>query len=133
MATGRSGMPTGTPGSLFWPAMCVPGGSDRAVQRDFSSQFFASYSLYSIIYNESESRRQVRAPCILSFALLHAVAVVRSEKLKTGRRTVCSRHQFVGAIHGRQLTAWSTDGIILAGILVAGVICNLLIKPLADK
>src|ERR1700678_2978651 len=70
--------------------------------------------------------------------------------------------QFVGAIHGRLLTAWSTAGIvgpvvvnyirefeiaagvsrdhvydvtmyILAGILVAGVVCNFLIKPLADK
>jgi MFS family permease len=70
--------------------------------------------------------------------------------------------QFVGAIHGRLLTAWSTAGIvgpvvvnyirefeiaagvsrdhvydvtmyILAGMLVAGFICNFLIKPLADK
>ncbi len=70
--------------------------------------------------------------------------------------------QFVGAIHGRLLTAWSTAGIvgpvvvnyirefeigagvprdhvydvtmyILAGMLVAGFVCNLLIKPLADK
>jgi MFS family permease len=70
--------------------------------------------------------------------------------------------QFVGAIHGRLLTAWSTAGIIgpvvvnyirefeknagvpddhlydvtmyiLSGMLVAGLICNLLIRPLADK
>jgi MFS family permease len=70
--------------------------------------------------------------------------------------------QFVGAIHGRLLTAWSTAGIvgpvvvnyirefeiaagvprdhvydvtmyILASMLVAGFICNLLVKPLADK
>jgi MFS family permease len=70
--------------------------------------------------------------------------------------------QFVGAIHGRLLTAWSTAGIvgpvivncirefeigagvprdrvydvtmyILAGMLVGGFVCNLLIKPLADK
>jgi MFS family permease len=70
--------------------------------------------------------------------------------------------QFVGAIHGRLLTAWSTAGIvgpvvvnyirefqidhgvppdhvydftmyILAGMLVAGLICNLLVRPLADK
>jgi MFS family permease len=70
--------------------------------------------------------------------------------------------QFVGAIHGRLLTAWSTAGIvgpvvvnyirefeiaagvprdhvydvtmyILAGMLVAGFICNFLVKPLADK
>ena len=70
--------------------------------------------------------------------------------------------QFVGAIHGRLLTAWSTAGIIgpvvvnyirefeiaagvprdhvydvtmyvLAGMLVVGFVCNLLIKPLADK
>jgi MFS family permease len=69
--------------------------------------------------------------------------------------------QFVGAIHGRLLTAWSTAGIvgpvvvnyirefeisagvprdhvydvtmyILAGMLVAGFVCNYLIKPLAD-
>src|SRR5579864_111822 len=69
--------------------------------------------------------------------------------------------QFVGAIHGRLLTAWSTAGIIgpvvvnyireaeiaagvpresvydftmyiLAGMLVLGFICNLLIRPLAD-
>ena len=68
----------------------------------------------------------------------------------------------VGAIHGRLLTAWSTAGIvgpvvvnyireaeiaacvprdhvydvtmyILAGMLVAGFICNLLVKPLSDK
>ena len=70
--------------------------------------------------------------------------------------------QFVGAIHGRLLTAWSTAGIIgpvivnyireaqidagvpraqvydftmyiLAGMLVLGLICNLLVKPLADR
>ena len=70
--------------------------------------------------------------------------------------------QFVGAIHGRLLTAWSTAGIIgpvvvnyirefeiaagvprdhvydvtmyvLAGMLVAGFVCNYLVKPLADK
>jgi MFS family permease len=70
--------------------------------------------------------------------------------------------QFVGAIHGRLLTAWSTAGIIgpvvvnyireaqiaagvprdqvydftmyiLAGMLVAGLICNWLIKPVADR
>jgi MFS family permease len=70
--------------------------------------------------------------------------------------------QFVGAIHGRLLTAWSTAGIIgpvvvnyirefeiaagvprdhvydvtmyiLASMLVAGFICNFLVKPLADK
>jgi MFS family permease len=70
--------------------------------------------------------------------------------------------QFVGAIHGRLLTAWSTAGIVgpvvvnyirefeiaagvprdhvydvtmyvLAGMLVGGFICNLMVKPLADK
>ena len=70
--------------------------------------------------------------------------------------------QFVGAIHGRLLTAWSTAGIIgpvvvnyireaqiaagvpraqvydftmyiLAGMLVLGLICNVLVKPLNDK
>ncbi len=70
--------------------------------------------------------------------------------------------QFVGAIHGRLLTAWSTAGIIgpvvvnyireaeiaagvsrnhvydvtmyiLAGMLVAGLICNYLVKPLSEK
>jgi MFS family permease len=70
--------------------------------------------------------------------------------------------QMVGAIHGRLLTAWATAGIlgpvvvnymrdyqlslglpraqvynqtmyILTGMLVIGLICNLLIRPLADK
>jgi MFS family permease len=70
--------------------------------------------------------------------------------------------QFVGAIHGRLLTAWSTAGIVgpvvvnyirefeikagvprdsvydvtmyvLAAMLVGGFVCNYLIKPLADK
>ena len=70
--------------------------------------------------------------------------------------------QFVGAIHGRLLTAWSTAGIVgpvivnymhdlrkaagvppdqiyhpifyvLAGLLVAGFIANLLVRPLAKK
>jgi MFS family permease len=70
--------------------------------------------------------------------------------------------QFVGAIHGRLLTAWSTAGIIgpvvvnyireaqlaagvardhlydytlyiLAGMLVIGLICNYLIKPVEKK
>ena len=70
--------------------------------------------------------------------------------------------QFVGAIHGRLLTAWSTAGIvgpvvvnyireaqinagvpralvydrtmyILAGMLVLGFICNLMIRPVAAK
>jgi len=70
--------------------------------------------------------------------------------------------QFVGAIHGRQLTAWSTAGIIgpvvvnylrefqlaagvprdklydstmyvLCAMLVAGLICNYLIKPVNPK
>jgi MFS family permease len=70
--------------------------------------------------------------------------------------------QHVGAIHGRVLTAWSTAGIlgpvivnymreyqlglglpraqvynqtmyILVGLLVIGLICNLMIRPVADK
>lgn len=70
--------------------------------------------------------------------------------------------QFVGAIHGRLLTAWSTAGIlgpvvvnymhdirleskvpfaeiyapvfyVLAGMLVIGFVANLLVKPVADK
>ena len=70
--------------------------------------------------------------------------------------------QMVGAIHGRILTAWSVAGIvgpsliadlrqaqinagvphnlvydgtlhILAGMLLVGLICNLLIRPVADK
>jgi MFS family permease len=70
--------------------------------------------------------------------------------------------QFVGAIHGRLLTAWSTAGIVgpvivnfmhdarkaegvppdqiyhpifyvLAGLLVVGFICNMLIRPLHKK
>ncbi len=70
--------------------------------------------------------------------------------------------QMVGAIHGRLLTAWSTAGIlgpvivnymreyqlglgvpreqvynqtmyILVGMLVVGLICNLLVRPLNDK
>ena len=70
--------------------------------------------------------------------------------------------QFVGAIHGRLLTAWATAGIlgpvvvnymreyqlglgipreqvynqtmyILVGMLVIGLICNLLVRPLPDK
>jgi len=70
--------------------------------------------------------------------------------------------QMVGAIHGRLLTAWATAGIlgpivvnymreyqlglgipreqvynqtmyILVGMLVIGLVCNLLIKPVADK
>jgi len=70
--------------------------------------------------------------------------------------------QMVGAIHGRLLTAWATAGVlgpvivnymrdyqlalglpreqvynqtmlILAGLLAIGMICNLLIRPVADK
>ena len=70
--------------------------------------------------------------------------------------------QFVGAIHGRLLTAWSTAGIIgpvvvnyvreaeiaagvprqsvydvtmyiLAGFLVLGLVCNLMVRPLAQR
>jgi hypothetical protein len=70
--------------------------------------------------------------------------------------------QFVGAIHGRLLTAWSTAGIVgpvivnymhdarvaqgvppneiyhpifyvLAGLLVAGFVANLLVRPLSKK
>ncbi|MDQ7774875.1 MAG: hypothetical protein Q4615_02665 [Paracoccus aminovorans] len=70
--------------------------------------------------------------------------------------------QFVGAIHGRLLTAWATAGIvgpvvvnylreaqiaagvpraqvydytmyILAGFLALGLVCNLLVRPLDDK
>ena len=70
--------------------------------------------------------------------------------------------QFVGAIHGRLLTAWSAAGImgpiivnyirqfeleagvprnsvydvtmyVLAALLVGGFVCNYLVKPLADK
>ncbi|MFN8654333.1 MAG: OFA family MFS transporter [Gemmatimonadales bacterium] len=70
--------------------------------------------------------------------------------------------QFVGAIHGRLLTAWSIAGLlgpaivsyirqwqlsrgtppaevysltmyILAGLLVGGFICNLLVRPVADR
>lgn len=70
--------------------------------------------------------------------------------------------QFVGAIHGRLLTAWATAGIIgpvvvnyireaqlnagipreqvydftmyiLAGMLLLGLVCNMLVKPLPEK
>jgi hypothetical protein len=70
--------------------------------------------------------------------------------------------QFVGAIHGRLLTAWSTAGVlgpvlvnyireyqigrgvpnaqaynvtmyILAGLLVIGFVCNLLVKSVGDR
>jgi hypothetical protein len=70
--------------------------------------------------------------------------------------------QMVGAIHGRLLTAWATAGIlgpvvvnymrdyqlslgipreqvynqtmyILAGMLVLGLVCNLLVRPVASK
>ncbi len=70
--------------------------------------------------------------------------------------------QFVGAIHGRLLTAWSTAGVLsqlvpqirdheifdlhtahadaynpifylMAGLLVLGFICNLLVRPVAEK
>jgi hypothetical protein len=70
--------------------------------------------------------------------------------------------QYVGAIHGRLLTAWSTAGIlgpvlvnyireyqiglgvpnaqaynttmyILAGLLVGGFFCNLAIRPVAER
>lgn len=70
--------------------------------------------------------------------------------------------QYVGAIHGRLLTAWSTAGVlgpvlvnyireyqiergvptaqaynvtmyVLAGLLVVGLICNLLVKPLDER
>jgi MFS family permease len=70
--------------------------------------------------------------------------------------------QMVGAIHGRLLTAWATAGVlgpvvvnymreyqlglgipreqvynqtmyILVGMLVIGLICNLMVRPLADK
>jgi MFS family permease len=70
--------------------------------------------------------------------------------------------QMVGAIHGRLLTAWATAGVlgpvvvnymreyqlglgipreqvynqtmyILSGMLVVGLICNLMVRPLADK
>ena len=70
--------------------------------------------------------------------------------------------QMVGAIHGRLLTAWSTAGVIgpfvisylrdaqlaagvprstvydttmyvLVGLLAVGLICNLMVRPVADK
>jgi MFS family permease len=70
--------------------------------------------------------------------------------------------QYVGAIHGRLLTAWSTAGVlgpvlvnyireyqidrgvpnaqacnvtmyILAGMLVIGFLCNLLVKPVDER
>lgn len=70
--------------------------------------------------------------------------------------------QHVGAIHGRLLTAWATAGVlgpvtvnylrdyqldhgvpaneaynvimyVLAGLLMIGLVCNLLVKPVADK
>ncbi len=70
--------------------------------------------------------------------------------------------QYVGAIHGRLLTAWSTAGVlgpvlvnyireyqiergvpnaqaynvtmfVLAALLVVGLICNLLVKPVDER
>ena len=92
----------------------------------------------------------------------HPVDVWRRLRHRAGLSRRCFGTQFVGAIHGRLLTAWSTAGIIgpvvvnymhdtrkaegiapdqiyhpifyvLAGLLVAGFIANLLIRPLDKK
>ena len=142
-------------GRFFWASM-----SDRLGRKRTFATFFA---LGCVLYVGSNWAGQVGSVAL--FVLFMGVIL---SMYGGGFATVPAYladmfgTQYVGAIHGRLLTAWSTAGVIgplvitqipemqirsgvpreqayqstlyiLAGFLVAGFVCNLLIRPVSER
>ncbi|MGQ0619634.1 MAG: OFA family MFS transporter [Panacagrimonas sp.] len=142
-------------GRFFWASL-----SDRLGRKNTYFVFFAlGMALYALAPTAGHAG---------SVALFVAVFCVILSMYGGGFATIPAYladmfgTQFVGAIHGRLLTAWATAGVlgpvivnyireyqldrgvakaqaydttlyILAGLLVLGFLCNLLVKPVASR
>jgi MFS family permease len=142
-------------GRFFWASL-----SDKIGRKTTYSIFFV---LGLICYGSLASLAQIKA-----LGLFAAAFCIIASMYGGGFATVPAYladmfgTQFVGAIHGRLLTAWSTAGIVgpvivnymhdtrisaqvdrahlydpifyvLTAMLLAGLICNLLVRPVAAK
>jgi MFS family permease len=141
-------------GRFFWASL-----SDRiGRQATYWTFFVLGIALYTLVPSAARSGNQamfVLAVCVIVSMYGGGFATIPAYLADIFGT------QFVGAIHGRLLTAWSTAGIIgpvvvnyireaqlatgaprqqvydvtmyiLAGMLVFGLIANALVKPLAD-
>ncbi len=142
-------------GRFFWASL-----SDRIGRKN---TYFVFFALGILLYASAPS-----AAHLGSKALFVAIFCVILSMYGGGFATVPAYladlfgTQFVGAIHGRLLTAWSTAGIIgpvvvnyireaqlkagipgdqvydrtmyiLAGMLAVGFLCNLMVRPVASR
>ena len=142
-------------GRFFWASL-----SDRIGRKN---TYFVFFALGILLYASAPS-----AAHLGSKALFVAIFCVILSMYGGGFATVPAYladlfgTQFVGAIHGRLLTAWSTAGIIgpvvvnyireaqlkagvpgdqvydrtmyiLAGMLAVGLLCNLMVRPVASR
>ncbi len=142
-------------GRLFWASM-----SDHIGRKMTYTVFFVLgmgvYMLLPVLGHHQEAGLFVAAICLILTMYGGGFATVPAYLADLFGT------QMVGAIHGRILTAWSVAGVvgpsliaelrqaqinagvahnlvydgtlhILAGMLLLGLICNLLIRPVADK
>jgi MFS family permease len=142
-------------GRFFWASL-----SDRIGRKATYSTFFAlGIALYALSPWAARSGNQM-----LFVAFFGVILSMYGGGFATVPAYLADMFgtEFVGAIHGRLLTAWSVAGVvgplliaqlrevqiragvasdrvydytlyILAGLLLVGLICNLLIRPVADK
>src|SRR6266540_389120 len=142
-------------GRFFWASL-----SDRIGRKaTYATFFILGIALYALVPTTARSGSQalfVLAVCIIVSMYGGGFATIPAYLADIFGT------QFVGAIHGRLLTAWSTAGIIgpvvvnyireaqreagvpwalaynttmyiLAGMLVFGLLANALVRPLADR
>ena len=141
-------------GRLFWASL-----SDRIGRKLTYSTFFAvGIALYAATPWTAHLGSQVLF--VLSFAIIVSMYGGGFAAIPAYLADIFGT-QFVGAIHGRLLTAWSVAGIIgpvivnyireaqiaagvprdqvydftmyiLSGLLVLGLVCNMFVRPLAS-
>src|SRR5438874_1726246 len=142
-------------GRFFWASL-----SDRIGRKaTYATFFLLGIALYASAPSLARSGNQaafVLAVCVIVSMYGGGFATIPAYLADTFGT------QFVGAIHGRLLTAWSTAGIIgpvlvnyireaqiaagvprqqvydftmyiLAGLLVLGFVCNMFVRPLASR
>jgi MFS family permease len=142
-------------GRLFWASL-----SDRIGRKLTYSTFFAvGIALYAATPWSAHLGSEVLF--VLSFAVIVSMYGGGFAAIPAYLADIFGT-QFVGAIHGRLLTAWSVAGIIgpvvvnyireaqiaagvprdqvyditmyiLSGILVLGLVCNLLVRPVSSR